>query len=330
MKAKWSFWLSHPRKSFPIVLIAGAGFMVANCFAGAETVYVTYYFDYGGGSLGIIQSPGNVGRLYGFNGPSGLAVDDSDSVYVANYNNGTITKVVNPLAPISSPPIYSVFASGLSGPVGLAFDGNGNLFVANNSIGTIDKIDRNGKVSLFASVPWLTEGEPVDLAFDRAGYLYVSTTGSSGGPSCWAGGDLLQFDSNGNEVNEFGLGSTAFTGLAVDKNGNLYAADRDGGTIIKFDVPSLYGLGSPSVFTSGLQYPTGLGIDSSGNLYVATGDSYETIFKVDSGGNKSYFASGYGFPYAVAVQIPEPATWHLLAFGVLTLVGIGRLHRGSP
>ena len=298
--------------------IALTCFLLSNVRTRADTVYVTGYFN---GSLGIIPSTGSPHTLTGFNGPSGLALDGSGNLYLSNYGSATINKISNPSG-VS--PTISVFASGLDCPVGLAFDTSGNLFVANNSTGAIDKIDPQGNKSLFATVPWQTSGWVLGLAFDQAGYLYVSTSGSSGGPAFGGPGYILQFDNHSNVVSSFRSGIVAPVGLAIDTSGNLYATDAIGGTIEKFITPSTHGLASPTVLTSGLSYPSGIGIDSGGNFYVA---GLNDFYEVNSGGQLISNSSRTGLPYAIAVQVPEPATWALVALGGVALLHNHRTRR---
>jgi WD40 repeat protein len=105
-------------------------------------------------------------------------------------------------------------------------------------------------------------------------------------------------------------------GLAFNSIGNLYAAiGEQGDEIDKFDSS-----GNRSTFASGLENTlSGLAFDSGDNLYVGCWRS-GTIDKFDSSGNMSIFASGLNNPQFIAVQVPEPATMSLLAFGGLSLL----------
>jgi len=78
--------------------------------------------------------------------------------------------------------------------------------------------------------------------------------------------------------------------LACDSSGNLYVANYNGNTVMRYDQS-----GHGSVFASGLNQPTGLAFDNQGNLYVA--DRSSQIRKFDSQGRGSVFASpGFGYP----------------------------------
>jgi hypothetical protein len=113
-------------------------------------------------------------------------------------------------------------------------------------------------------------------------------------------------------------------GLAFDNSGNLYVANQGANTIMKFD-PS----GHASLFaSSGMNQPMGLAFDSSGDLYVVNNGNlnHNTIVKFDANGNGSLFASGLLNVGFIAIQIPEPASWVLVALGCAVLLGSrGRL-----
>jgi secreted PhoX family phosphatase len=120
-------------------------------------------------------------------------------------------------------------------------------------------------------------------------------------------------------------------GLAFDSAGNLYAANLGNNSIEKY-TPG----GSASVFAStGLSNPVGLAFDSAGNLYAAK-QANSTIEEFTPGGSASLFANSAngvssnphflaftndaGVPLALANQVPEPATWVLLAMGGAVLL----------
>ena len=94
---------------------------------------------------------------------------------------------------------------------------------------------------------------------------------------------------NTNTANNGGVSASSLyhpTGLAVDSNGNLYAADTENHRILRFNNPPVDGTTADMVFGQGgvfntnttnkggasadsLNWPGGLAVDSNGNLYVA-------------------------------------------------------------
>lgn len=84
------------------------------------------------------------------------------------------------------------------------------------------------------------------------------------------------------------------TGIAVDKNGNLYVSNWSGGTVTKVDTD-----GKHSVFAGGMGAPAGLAFDNHGMLYISD-YSKNVIYKVTPDGKKSTFAQGFRTPTGIA------------------------------
>jgi sugar lactone lactonase YvrE len=216
------------------------------------------------------------------------AIAYADNIYVSCDGSGTIAK-------IDSSGNKSTFASGLNNPTGLAFDSWGNLWAAEGATGhndgTIVKFDRTGHKSTFAS----GLNSPQGLAFDSGGNLYASSYGD---------GAIYKFDSRGNR-STFTSGLSWPEGLAFDSSGNLYV-----GLHGLYSLPSWY-IGaiskySPSGQQSWFAYwnnstgiPMGLVFDSSNNLFMADHDALR-IYKYDSSGNRTTFASGLNYPVGLA------------------------------
>ncbi len=110
------------------------------------------------GLAGLSGSTDGAGTAARFNSPSGIAVDSSGNVYVADTTNQTIRK-------ITSAGVVSTLAgsAGLSGstdgagtaamfkyPRGIAVDSSGNVYVADTGNSTIRKITSAGVVSTLA------------------------------------------------------------------------------------------------------------------------------------------------------------------------------------
>jgi hypothetical protein len=197
------------------------------------------------GSSGSADGTGSNAR---FNYPSGVAVDSSGNLYVADTNNFTIRKItpagavstVAGLAGISGISDGDGSAARFSSPEGVTVDGSGNLYVADTDNHTIRKITPAGAVTTLAGL-----------------------AGTSGGGD--GSGSVAQFQYPSD--------------LAVDSAGNLYVADTDNHTIRKITpaglVGTVAGLAGSSGSTDGVGsvarmfYPTGAALDGAGNVYVA-------------------------------------------------------------
>ena len=81
-----------------------------------------------------------------FVGPTGIAKDSKNNLYIANFANDTIEKV-------TSGGVREIFAAknGISGPVGLAIDENDTVYVANYNNNSIIRITQDRQISVIVS-----------------------------------------------------------------------------------------------------------------------------------------------------------------------------------
>ncbi len=156
----------------------------------------------------------------------------------------------------------------------------GDIYEADFTGGIIYRFTPEGARTVFASG---LDG-PEGMAFDRAGNLLVTETGS---------GTIYQYAADGTRT-IFASGLNGPASLVFGAAGNLYDAEFFGDVIYKF-TPA----GIRTTFASGLSGPANLAFDTAGNLFEAdfhTG----TIFKYTPGGNRTTFASAVGNPHGLA------------------------------
>ena len=278
------------------------------------------------GSAGQSGSSEGTGSAARFSNPTGVAVDGSGNVYVADKGNNKIRKVT-PAGEVST-----LAGNGLTGssdglgssatfyqPAGVAVDSSGNVYVAELVNQTIRRITPAGLVSTLAgsaSQIGSSDGtgsaarfwQPAGVAVDGSGTIYVAESGNNtirkitpGGAVSTLAGSALQIGSND------GTGSAArFYGpsaVAVDGSGNMYVADNSNNTIRKITaagvVNTLAGIASQPGSSDGtgaaasFNYPHGVAVDGNGNVYVA--DNYNsTIRKVTPAGLVSTLAGSTG------------------------------------
>ncbi|HEX4021247.1 MAG TPA: gluconolaconase [Acidobacteriaceae bacterium] len=104
---------------------------------------------------------------------------------------------------------------------------------------------------------------------DAEGNLYVTLSGTRGQETPVS---VFQIDTQV-QIRPFVSGIVNATGLALDREGNLYVSSRHEGVVYRV-TPS----GAKSVFAEGMGVATGLAFDAEGFLYV--GDRSGTIFKI--------------------------------------------------
>ena len=269
------------------------------------------------GTAGMSGSTDGTGAGARFNGPDSVEVDGAGNLYVADFGNHTIRKLVvstGAVTTIAGTAGMSGSTDGMgavarfNGPAGVAADGAGNLYVADSGNHTIRKVVvSTGAVTTIAStagMTGITDGTgavarfyyPYGIAADGADNLYVADTGnhtirkvvlSTGAVTTIAG-------TAGTPDSTDGTGPVArFNGpahVAADGAGNLYVADLNNRAIRQVvlstgAVTTTAGRARMSGSTDGtgaaarFYNPFGLAADGAGNLYVADNGN-QTIRKV--------------------------------------------------
>ena len=255
----------------------------------------------GSGSPGSTDGTGTAAR---FNGPSGVAVDASGNVYVADTYNNEIRMVspagvVTTLAGSSSPGLMdgTGTAARFNGPSGVAVNASGNVYVADPYNNEIRMVSPAGVVTTLAGTgsSGSTDGTgtaarfnwPSGVAVDASGNVYVADTANDNIRKVTPAGIVTTLAGSGNWGTSNGAGTAASFfapgGVAVDASGNVYVADTLNNEIRKVTpagiVTTLAGSGIKGIFGSGssdgvgtaasFNQPSGVAVNSSGYVYVA-------------------------------------------------------------
>jgi sugar lactone lactonase YvrE len=261
-----------------VLVQATASAQIVTTLAGSGASVTTLA---GSGARGGVDGDGAEAS---FSGPSGVAVDSSGNVYVADRGNHKIRKI----APSGT--VTTLAGSGVAGgadgrgtaasfrfPTGVAVDASGNVYVteqsywayAGGSDADIRRITPDGEVTTVAALGQLVMTE-AGLAVDTSGNLYVADAGdiADGGR-----GKILKIAPDGVVTILAGSGTTNPVsnplGLAVGSLEGLYVADAETGYVTKLE-PG----GSSEVLARNLNIPAGVTVDGSGNVYVAEPGSH--------------------------------------------------------
>ena len=277
------------------------------------------------GSTGSSDGTGSAAR---FNSPSGVAVDASGNVYIADQNNHTIRKVTSGgvvstlagLAGSSGSGNGTGSAARFSSPRGVTVDSSGNVFVADTANNILRKVTSGGVVTTLAgssssSSSGSSDGTgsaarffaPIGVTVDASGNLYVADTANnilrkvtSGGVVSTLAGLAGLAGSSGSSDGTGGAAQFSSPyGVSVDGSGSIYVADLGNNLIRKVTsagvVSTFAGSRSNQGSSDGLgstarfYNPLGVAVDASGNVYVADLSNH-TIRKVTSAGVVSTLA----------------------------------------
>lgn len=258
------------------------------------------------------------------NEPSGVAVDGSGNLYIADELNYRV-RMVTPGGIIST--VAGNGTSGFSGdggpatsamlnlPVSVMVDPAGDLFISSNSDSRVRKVSTGGIITTVAgtgtggfsgdggAATSANLNGPWGMAVDATGDLFIADEGNfrvrevntSGIISTAAGNGSSVIGDNGPATNAVLYSPTA---VFVDRSNNIYFPDKN--RVMKVDAAGNLSTvagngiagsapdGSPAVNVN-VNTPFGVYKDAAGNIYIGcTGDF--TIRKVDPSGIMTKFA----------------------------------------
>ena len=243
---------------------------------------------------------------------SGLAVDDSGNLYIADLGHHRVRRVD------AEGMISTVAGDGRGGyngdgipateahllhPRGLAVDRSGNLYIADAFNHRVRRVDSMGMIATVVGIgDWGFEGEggpaleaflrqPSVVAVDALDNLYIADglnhrvrmVDSTGAITTVAGSGDWGFDGDGGPALSARLSIP--WGLAVDGYGNLYITNEDdhrvrmvnaSGVITTVAGAHEAGFGGDGGLATRakLSAPVGLAMDLRGNLYIADRDNH--------------------------------------------------------
>ncbi len=274
-------------------------------------------------SSGSVDGSGSAAR---FNFPTGVAVNGSGNIIVADAFNQTIRSitpagVVTTLAG-SAGLTGSVDGTGSAArfnlPSSVSVDATGTVYVADTNNNTIRKVTAAGVVTTLAGSAGSAGSTdatgsaarffaPSGLVVDGSGNVYVSDTNNDTIRKVTAAGVVTTYAGIAIYGSGDGIGTNAhFTfpaGTAVDSAGNIYVADSGNHTIRKITstgtVTTLAGSTGNSGSADGtgtaarFNDPGAVAVDSAGNVYVADAGN-ATIRKVTAAGVVTTLAGSAG------------------------------------
>ena len=224
------------------------------------------------GTVGKTGSSDGLNTAAQFSNPTGIALDTSGNLYVADSGNSEIREVT------TAGSVTTLFSSPLKNPDGIAVDNSGNLYVADTGNNLIRKIS-GGVISTLGGSQF---NAPRGIAVDASGTVYVADSGNNVIRKITSGGTVSTLAGSGvaGYVNQTGTAAEFNdpTAVAVDGSGNVYVADfnnkvvreiTSGGKVSTLAgqagvAGDMDGVGTAALFNA----PNGVAVDANGNVYV--------------------------------------------------------------
>jgi streptogramin lyase len=189
-----------------------------------------------------------------FNAPTGVAVDGSGNVFVADYDNDAVKELLAAGGYVT----VNTLGGGFSGPSGVAVDSHGNVFVADWGHNAVKEILAAGG---YVTVNTLGSGfsNPSGVAVDSYGNVFVADYGNNAVKEIVAAGGYVS-------VNTLGSGFDGPSGVALDADGNVFVADFYHGAVKEILADS--GYVAVNALGGGFIRPTDVATDGNGNVFV--------------------------------------------------------------
>ena len=237
----------------------------------------------------------------------GIALDKAGNIFIAMREHNVINRVDTKgmMTRFAGSGESGFFGDGKSAinakfrtPAGLTFDSKGNLYIADRENHRVRKVDSRGVISTFAGTGkagFSGDGGsaisadlnlPSGLAADEKGNLYISDRSNDrirvvdkrGIIRTYAGSGIAGFLGDAGPALEAQLDKPF--GIALDKKGNLFIADRNNNRVRKVSTEGIIttvagdggfffmGDNGPA-YRASVAAPTGVAVDKKGNLYIA-------------------------------------------------------------
>ncbi|ATL47794.1 gluconolactonase [Chitinophaga caeni] len=248
-----------------------------------------------GGTAGSVEGSLKAAK---FRNPEGLSIDLLGNLYIADRGNNRIRKISGGMVSAYAGKDQDGHVDGdvsialFDYPWKTAVDKSGNVYVADRDNHSVRKITPEGIVSTLAGSgsAGYADGngtaakfnQPLDVATDDAGNVYVADNLNHRIRKIDPAGNVTTLAGSGTAGYADGTGTAASfknpSGLCVDKDGNIFVADRLNHRVRKIgpgaEVTTVAGDGYAG-FVDGLQNnarfngPYGIDVDANGALYIA-------------------------------------------------------------
>jgi streptogramin lyase len=241
----------------------------------------------------------------GINQSYGMALDSEGDVWIANEQTtansgpGNVTELS---------PSGQAIASGLTGggidfPIAVAADMRGSIWFADYGDSKVTLLDSSG-LPVSSSSGWggASLAFPVALAIDANQNAWVANQAGEV--------PITKISADGSQVTNYDCDCNGASGIATDRNGNVWVANFYGNSISEVNTCGTLELDAAK--GGGVDRPQGIAIDGAGTAWVANyrGNSLSEIEGASGSASGTYLSPSSGFgadasllePYSLAID----------------------------
>jgi hypothetical protein len=205
--------------------------------------------------------------VYGFNTAFGLRIDPQDNVWTIDQSASQVVKFDREgrllLVLGRKPEAINVRPAGAGGAPAGEEGGGGGRAGGGRAGGAPAPPPGSG-------IPGSTFSQPTDVAWDRAGNIYVADGVTMGGGNA----RIAKFDKDGHFIKSWGFRGSepgqfnSLRGIAIDAQGNVYVADAGNKRIQVFD-----GEGTPKAQITNIGTPSAICMTTGSHQYLYSSNS---------------------------------------------------------
>ena len=225
----------------------------------------------------------------GLNQPSGVAVDGSGDLFIADSGNNRVVEV-------KADGTQVTVASGLNQPFGVAVDGSGDLFIADTGNSRVMKVT--------AGIPVMVSPDPTSISVSAAvaAPLYgqfetftATVTTLSGATPAATDGTVSFYDGAtllGTATLAGSPATASFTTAALAGGSHTITARYSGDSNFVASASGVQPASVQAVVPAvGLSHPLGVAVDSSGDVFIVDAGNGRVV-EVKADGTQTTVAAG--------------------------------------